>query len=159
MLAGTVREAAAVAGASALVALVANAVRPSSLPLVARVPYETLVPCPEPGGPVLALEPGDPAIASERSFLVDGRGAAEYHAHHLPAAVNAPFDWLEPLPEDRLHELARAIATSRATRVVVYGDGGRPDSGEYLGREISGRGIKNVYFVRGGAPALLSGGG
>jgi hypothetical protein len=39
--------------------------------------------------------------------------------------------------------------------VIVYGDGGRPDSGEYLGKEISGRGIKNVYFIRGGAPAVL----
>jgi hypothetical protein len=158
-LAGTVREATAVAGASTLLALAANAVRPSTLPLVARVPYETLVPCPEPGGPVLALEPDDPALASERSFLVDARGAREYRARHLPGAVNVPFDWLEPLPGEQLRELARAIAASRAARVVVYGDGGRPDSGEYLGREISGRGIKYVHFVRGGAPALLSGGG
>jgi hypothetical protein len=156
-LAGTVREAAAVAGASALLALAANAVRPSSLPIVARVPYETLVPCPEPGGPVLALEPDDPALTSERSFLVDARSAREYRARHLPGAVNVPFDWLEPLPGGQLRELARAIAASRATRVVVYGDGGRPDSGENLGREISGRGIKYVHFVRGGAPALLSG--
>jgi hypothetical protein len=52
-------------------------------------------------------------------------------------------------------ELARSIAASGASRVVVYGDGGRPDSGEHLGREISGRGIKNVFFVRGGAAAVL----
>lgn len=158
-LARTVREAAVVAGASALLALAANAVRPSGLPLVARAPYETLVPCPEPGGPVLGLEPDDPVLASPRSFLVDARSAGEYGAHHMPAAVNVAFDWLDPLPEERLRELARAIAASRATRVVVYGDGGRPDSGEFLGREISGRGIKYVHFVRGGAPALLPGGG
>ena len=28
-------------------------------------------------------------------------------------------------------------------------------SGEHLGREISGRGIKNVCFITGGAPAVL----
>ncbi len=66
-----------------------------------------------------------------------------------------PYDWLDPVPETVLRELARSIAASRATRVVVYGDGGRPDSGEHLGREISGRGIRNVAFVRGGAAALL----
>ncbi len=59
------------------------------------------------------------------------------------------------MPDDHLQELAELIASSRATRVVVYGDGGRPDSGEHLGKEISGRGIKNVGFVEGGAPALL----
>ena len=72
----------------------------------------------------------------------------------LPGAINVPFDWLDPIPDARLAELVRAIAASRATRVVVYGDDERPDSGEHLGREISGRGIKNVSFVRGGAPAL-----
>jgi hypothetical protein len=155
----TVLQAAEIAGASALLALTVNAVRPSSFPLVARVQYETLVPCPEPGGPVLAMDPADPALASAGSFLVDARSTREYGAGHLRNAVNVPFDWLEPLSEERLLELARAIAASRAMRVVVYGDGGRPDSGEYLGREISGRGIKYVHFVRGGAPALLAGGG
>ena len=59
------------------------------------------------------------------------------------------------MPDDLLQALVETIAASGATRVVVYGDGGAPDSGEYLGREISGRGIKNVFFVTGGAPALL----
>jgi hypothetical protein len=70
--------------------------------------------------------------------------------------VNVAYDWLDPVPEETLSELARSIAASGATRVVVYGDGKRPDSGEHLGREISGRGIKNVFFIRGGAPAVLA---
>jgi hypothetical protein len=40
--------------------------------------------------------------------------------------------------------------------VVVYGDGGAPDTGELLAREISGHGIKHVFFVEGGAPELRS---
>jgi hypothetical protein len=38
--------------------------------------------------------------------------------------------------------------------VVVFGDGGDPDSGEQLARELAGAGIRNVVFVAGGAPRL-----
>jgi hypothetical protein len=151
----TLREATVIAVAASTLALAVNALRPRGLPLVAHSPYEILVPCPEPGGPVTALEPGEVAPASARTFLIDARDGAAFGAGHFPGAVNVPYDWLEPVPEARLRELARAIAASRATRVVVYGDGGRPDSGEHLGREISGRGIRHVAFVRGGAAALL----
>ena len=68
--------------------------------------------------------------------------------------MNVPYDYLDPTPPQVLRELARAIARSRARRVVVYGDGDRPDSGEQLAREISGHGIRNVCFIVGGAPAL-----
>lgn len=148
-------EAALVVVLCSVAAICFNAVRPNSLPLVARMPYQTLVPCPEPGGPVAAVEADDPVIAGGGTFIVDARPEAAYAHRHLPGAVNLPYDWLDPVPDDRLQELAVAIAASRATRVVVYGDGGRPDSGEHLGREISGRGIKNVFFVAGGAPTLL----
>lgn len=149
-------EAAVVASGAAVLGLAVNALRPHGLPLVADARYEVLVPCPEPGGTVTAVVPGDPVIASPRTFLIDSRSAVEASIRTVfPRAVNVPYDWLDPVPPAEVDKLARAIAASRATRVVVFGDGGRPDSGEYLGREISGRGIKNVAFVRGGAPALL----
>ena len=150
----TFAEAGAVAVLAAVVSLVFNTARPNGLPLVARQPYRVLVPCPEPGGPVLPMAVDDPALTAERTFLIDARPARDFAAGHAHGAVNVPYDWLDPLPEDRLQELARSIAASGAARVAVYGDGGRPDSGEHLGREISGRGIKNVHFVVGGAPAL-----
>jgi hypothetical protein len=139
-----------------VVALVVNSVRIDGLPLVARTPYQTLVPCPEPGGPVEALEPGSTDLGSASVFIVDARAEAEFLHRHAAGAVSVPYDWLDPVPEDVLLRLAQSIAASGATRVVVYGDGGRPDSGEHLGREISGRGIKNVFFVRGGAPAVFA---
>jgi rhodanese-related sulfurtransferase len=148
------RDAAIVAAVSGAVALAVNALRPEGIPLVARQPYETLVPCPEPGGTVTGIAADDEALRSSRSFLVDARSPNEYDRWHLPAAVNVPFDWLDPVPPGVLDGLARAVAASRATRVVVYGDGGRPDSGEHLGKELSGRGIRHVSFVRGGATAL-----
>lgn len=151
----TFADAALAAAAAGLVALAVNAFRPAGLPLVAPEPYEVLVPCPEPGGPVATVEPSDPTLRGPRVFLVDARDPGAYGRGHVPGAVNVPYDWLDPIPETALRELARRIAASGATRVVVYGDGGRPDSGEHLGREISGRGIRNVGYVRGGAPALV----
>ncbi len=151
----TLVEVAIVALAGALIALVFNALRPAGLPLVARTPYQTLVPCPEPGGPVEALDADSPEVLTPRSFLIDARSQGEFAQGHLSGAVNVPYDWLDPVPEETLAELAHSIAASGAIRVVVYGDGGRPDSGEHLGKEISGRGIKNVYYIRGGAPASL----
>ncbi len=155
--AAVARDALIVATAASAVALAVNAVRPDGLPLVAPTAYETLVPCPEPGGDVTVLSASDDALRASRSFLVDARTPAEFAAWHLPGAVNVPFDWLDPVPAEVLDRLARALAASRATRVIVYGDGGRPDSGEYLGRELAGRGIRHVCVVEGGAPALCGG--
>jgi rhodanese-related sulfurtransferase len=151
-------EAAIVAAASSLLALGVNAVRPDGLPLVARAPYEVLVPCPEPGGEVVPMPAGDPSLGESRTFVIDARDGEAFRNGRFPGAVNVPYDWLDPLGEEELGRLARQVASSGATRVVVYGDGGHPDSGEHLGRELSGRGIRNVAFVVGGAPALLSGG-
>jgi len=153
----SLQEAMVVTMVAAAVGIGVNAVRQDGLPFVAETPYQILVPCPEPGGPVLAVEPGDPELLARKTFLVDARSATEYEAGHLPNAANLTYDWLDPVPEADLLALATEIAASGATRVVVYGDGGRPDSGEHLGREISGRGIKNVCFLEGGAPAVLGG--
>ncbi len=153
----TLGEAALTIALCSVVALTFNALRINGLTLVAHTPYQTLVPCPEPGGPVQALKPDDPGIGASRTFLVDARPKSDYEYNHLPGSFNLPYDWLDPVPDTHLQELAELIASSRATRVVVYGDGGRPDSGKHLGKEISGRGIKNVGFVEGGAPALLDG--
>ena len=148
-------DAAVIALVGLLIGVLFNAMRPASLPLIALTPYQTLVPCPEPGGPVGALDAPSPEISSPRSFLIDARSRAEYGESHLQGAVSVPFDWLDPTSDEVLAELAGSVAASGANRVVVYGDGGRPDSGEYLGKEISGRGIKNVFFIRGGARAVL----
>lgn len=140
--------------ATALVALGVNVVHPRRIPFVAAKPYEILVPCPEPGGPVKALAATEPRVRDARSFRVDARMKEDFAKWHLPGAMNVPFDYLDPTPKKQLRALAAAAARSKAIRVVVYGDGDDPDSGEQLGKEISGSGIKNVFYVRGGAKAL-----
>ena len=150
-------EAALIAVASSGLALGVNALRECGLPLVATAPYQTMVPCPEPGGPVAGLDAGDPVLNEPRIFLIDARDRAAFESWHLPGAVNVPFDWLDPIPALEMKLLAATIASSRAIRVIVYGAGDSPDSGEHLAREISGRGIRGVHFVQGGAPALRRG--
>lgn len=150
----TVRDALLVTLVASAVGLLANLVHPERIPFFADREYSVLVPCPEPGGAVMEMRADDPLLAAQETFLVDARSEGEYARWKLRDAVNVPFDYLDPTPPAMVENIARRAAGSKAQRVVVYGDGGEPDSGEQLGKEISGRGIKNVLFVVGGAPAI-----
>ena len=131
---------------------VVNALRASRIPLVQKTEYEILVPCPEGSGNVESLSVRDPMLADKRSLWVDARSPAEHQRWHPAGARNVPFDYLEPTCAAEVH----TIAASRASQVVVFGDGKDPDSGEQLARELAGRGIRNVRFVQGGAAALAA---
>ena len=150
------RGAVITAGISFAVGLVVNLVRPDAIAFVADQPYELFVPCPEPGGEVTPMAADAPALLADDSFLVDARSKQEFEAWRLRQAINISYDYLDPTPEETLRSLAETIARSRAKRVVVYGDGATPDTGEQLAREVSGHGIKHVFFVEGGAPELRS---
>ncbi len=145
-----VRDAAIVVALSVVAAFAYNAIRPDGLPWIADQEYETLIPCPEPLGEVDPVDPNDPGIESDRTLLIDARDEAERREWSYERAVPIPFDWLEPVPDDKIKELIR----TKAGRVVVFGDGGNPDSGRELARELAGRGMRNVGFVTGGATAL-----
>jgi predicted sulfurtransferase len=97
-----------------------------------------------------------PALLADDTFVVDARSKQEFDAWRLRQAINISYDYLDPTPKETLRELAETIARSRVQRVVVYGDGATPDTGEQLAKEISGHGIKHVFFVEGGAPELRS---
>ena len=153
----SIRDAVLVTVGCALVAVTVNAwIHPEPIPFIATREYEILVPCPEPGGDVSSMEADDPRLHTAATFIVDARPPAEYARWHLLSALNLPYRYLDPTPPDTLRALARGIARSQARQVAVYGDGDDPDTGELLGREISGHGIRHVFFVRGGAPALMA---
>lgn len=145
-----VRDALVVLVACAGVGIATNALRPGGIAFVQRSPYQILVPCPEGSGDAQAIAAEDPAVWAARTLLVDARSAAAYGRWHPRQALSIPFDYLEPTSPESVHR----IASSGATGVVVFGDGGAPDSGEQLAREIAGKGIRNVHFVQGGAPVL-----
>lgn len=144
------RDAAIIAVASAVVALGFNAARKEGIPLVQHKEYEVLVPCPDITGEVSELDPSDPAIFDRSTLLIDARTRADFDKWHHPPAINIPYDYLEPTSEEQV----RKVLASKASRVVIYGDGENPDSGRELGKELAGKGVRNVAFVRGGAPAL-----
>jgi hypothetical protein len=144
------RDGALIALLSAGLALGVNALRPAGLPLVADKEYQVLVPCPEVMGEAAALEPTDALLHDPRTLLLDARDAAAFALWHAPGARSVPYDYLTPTPPETVNE----ILASRAGRVIVVGDGDDPDSGRELARELAGKGLKNMAYVKGGASAL-----
>lgn len=149
-----VRDAAIVTALSAVVALGVNAVRAEGIPLVQKEAYDILVPCPEPVGDPEEMAAGDPRIRDDKSLLLDVRSKEEFDGWHVQGARNQPFDWLGPPVDEEVKTVAKQVAASRAQRVIVYGDGDNPDSGQEWAKLLSGARIKNVFYVKGGAPAL-----
>jgi hypothetical protein len=145
------RDAAIVVLACAFVAITSNSVRSDGIPLLQRDEYQILVPCPETAGEAPAVTPEASGLQDPNVLVVDARAAQAFAQWHVARAINVPFDYLEPTPPD----VIRHIASSGAREVLAYGDGNDPDSGEQLARELSGKGIRNVRFVSGGAPALM----
>ena len=146
-----VRDAAIVVVLSAVIAVSVNAARATgAIPLVAEREYQVLVPCPEHEGEAEAVAPSAVKPGERGMLLVDAREAEAFTAWHPAEAVSIPYDFLAPTSP----ELLQKVLSSRAKRVVVYGDGEDPDSGEQLAQELSGKGIRNVVYVKGGAPAL-----
>jgi 3-mercaptopyruvate sulfurtransferase SseA len=149
------RDAAVIVLVASAAGLVANAVRHEHrLAWIQQVPYEILVPCPEPVAEASEMTPTDPRVSDPKSLVIDARSASEFAVWHVPGAVNVPFDWLGPPLDAEVKSVAERAARSGATRVVVYGDGDDPDSGREWARLLSGARIKNVAYVNGGGPAL-----
>jgi len=148
------RDAAIVAVLSTVTAFGVNTVRADGLPLVQQEEYDILVPCPEPVGDPEEMVASDPRIKDKKSLLLDVRLKEEFDAWHIEGARNQPFDWLGPPVDEEVKTVAKQVAASRAQRVIVYGDGDNPDSGQEWAKLLSGARIKNVFYVKGGAPAL-----
>ncbi|MGI5865500.1 MAG: rhodanese-like domain-containing protein [Myxococcales bacterium] len=147
----TVRDAALVVAGCAAVGLAFNGLRPSGgIPVIQREAYDLLVPCPDISAEVDPIEPTDARLGEGRTLVIDAREPESFAAWHHPAARNVVYDYLDPIAEEKVREFAR----SGAAMVAVYGDGADPDSGRELAKELASKGIRNVYFVRGGAPAL-----
>jgi hypothetical protein len=146
------RDALVVVAACSVTGLAVNVLRANGIPLIQQEPYQILVPCPESNGHADAIQPGDPSLREPGSLLIDARSATDFNAWHPANALHVPYDYLEPTSSAALNR----ITASGAKRVIVYGDGGDPDSGEQLAREIAGKGIRNVGFLVGGAGALQS---
>ena len=137
-----------------ILAVLINLFHPNRIPYVAKAEYETMVPCPVQEGHVTAMDATEDILRQKGILFVDARDELEFEAWHYPGALRLTYDFLDPIPESELKQMASRIARERATRVMVYGDGADPDTGKLLGIDISASGIKNVGYIRGGASAL-----
>ncbi len=132
-------------------ALSFNSVRSSdAISLVAQEPYQILVPCPEHEGTTEAVSAAAARGPGPGVLFIDAREPEVFTAWHHPDATSIPFDYLDPISEEKV----RQVLQSRAKKIIVYGDGADPDTGHQLALILSSRGLKNVFFVKGGAPAL-----
>lgn len=147
-------QAAVISVAASALGLAVNALRAEPLPWLAQQPYTLVVPCPTQTGNALALAASDPQALDERSLVIDARTKADFAAWHVPSAMFVEFDWLGPPVDEEVQRIAERVARSGSQRVVVYGDGDDPDSGEQWARLLVGAGLKHVFYVVGGAPAL-----
>ncbi len=150
-LASAAGDAAIVVAAATILGIGGNLLRDEPLALLPHEPPPVLVPCPE-GGAAEALEPAEVRPATD--LLVDARPREAHAAWHPEGALSVPYDFLDPVSEEAVREILDAAASGGRARVVVYGDGDRPDTGMALARELAGRGVRHVYAVTGGAPAL-----
>ena len=94
---------------SGLVAVAVNLFRPNPLPWVADQDYETMVPCPEPLGEVDEITVESDIILDDKTLLIDAREKDEFELGSVPKAVSVPFDWLDPVPEERLQNWSRHV--------------------------------------------------
>ncbi len=150
------RDAALVVALAVALALAVNGLRPTrGIPLFAPREYQVLVPCPEYAGKADPVAPAAALAGGRGTLLIDAREPAAFARWHPPGALSIPFDYLAPTDEARV----RRVLSSGARQVVVFGDGQDPDSGQELAKELAGKGLRNVRYVRGGAPALRAAGG
>lgn len=149
-----VLDAAATVLLSVLLAAGVNLLRQQPLAWVQSVPYDILVPCPEVTGDATEVPATSPLVSDAHTFLIDVRTASEFDTWHVGNARNQPFDWLGPPADSEAKAIAREVARTGMRQVVVYGDGGDPDSGREWARILAGARLKNVHYVAGGAPAL-----
>jgi rhodanese-related sulfurtransferase len=144
------RDATIVTVVCTAIAISFNTLRRDGIALIQRQGYQILVPCPVTEGEVEALGPESLKPDDPRTLFIDARDAAEYKRWHQNGAMSVRFDYLEPTDP----AIVNKIASSGAKKVVVYGDGNDPDTGEQLAKEIAGKGIRNVAFISGGVATL-----
>ncbi len=133
-----------------VLAIIINFIHPNRIPLVAKQPYEIYVPCPDTTGEVKEIDTKEFFSLSGESAVIDARIREEFEKWHFGGAVNIPYDFLAPVCPLKIKE----IIAMKKKYVIVYGDGEEPDSGKELAKEIAGKGVRNVYYLRGGIKNL-----
>lgn len=140
------RNSVIIAVVSSIIGIGINFTRHDGLSLIANKSYEVFVPCPEPIKEVHTVSSNILKKKNKNILIVDARPESLFVRQHISGAINIEFDYLYSVPDS----VVKAIIISKAHYIIVYGDGKRPDSGHELARELAGRGVKNVGYIKDG---------
>ncbi len=131
-----------------VVALTVNWLRPQSIPLVRRAPFDLYTDCPE-------VSDDLPSVTAQRLgphpkgvVFVDGRKAWDYCRGHIPGAVFLPMYETEP-PDPAT---VRRLHARRGHWIVVYGDASVA-GGKRLTSALIASGLRGLHLLEGGIEA------
>ena len=143
----------AVIAFSVVIAVIVNGAREVSLPLI--MPFQPEYHCSSgmEAGPVLTPEAALASFGKAGTVFVDARPGEDYEKGHIQGAVNIPYSFLEPLPEDAMNRLK----TYRI--VVVYCNTREGQRSKLMAGEIYRSGIKDAFYLEGGLLAWTRAGG
>ena len=143
----------AVIAFSVVIAVIVNGAREVSLPLI--MPFQPEYHCSSgmEAGPVLTPEAALASFGKAGTVFVDARPGEDYGKGHIQGAVNIPYSFLEPLPEDAMNRLK----TYRI--VVVYCNTRGGQRSKLMAGEIYRSGIKGAFYLEGGLLAWTRAGG
>ncbi|MGC9042974.1 MAG: rhodanese-like domain-containing protein [Myxococcota bacterium] len=130
--------------------VIINFIHPHRIPFFATRHYEIYVPCPDTKGEIKEITVDEFLKMESESIIVDARSRADYEKWHFKDAINIEYDFLTPVCPIKIKE----IINQKRRYVLVYGDGGEPDSGKELAKELATNGINNVFFLKGGVKEL-----
>ena len=150
---GTLWRSVALAGVSALVALVFNLVRAEGLEMVARAPYDIYTDCPELSKEATGVEMKHLEEDLSPFTIIDARATNAFLEAHVPGARSMPYSPLFQMEDDLVDEL-RELGPNR---VLVYGDV-TIESGRLMAGELSSLGLLGVRYIKGGYGAWLAAG-
>jgi rhodanese-related sulfurtransferase len=133
-----------------LLAIIINFIHPHRIPFIAEKQYEIYVPCPDTKGEIKEISVDEFLRMAIESIIVDARSRSDFEKWHFKDAINIEYDFLAPVCPLKIKE----IINKKRKFVIVYGDGDEPDSGKELAKELATKGIKNVFFLKGGVKEL-----
>ena len=146
-----IKNAVIIIAISSLFGISVNLLRPDGIPFIQKEKYEIFVPCPEPIKEVNPISPDSLGQEREHILFIDARLPDRYVKTNVPGSINITFDYLYPVCD----KAVKKIVESGKQLIVGYGDGENPDSGHELARELAGRGIKNVKYIKGGYKNII----
>lgn len=143
----------AVIAFSVVIAVIVNGAREVSLPLI--MPFQPEYHCSSgmEGGPVLTPEAALANFGKAGVVFVDARPGKDYGKGHIQGAVNLPYSFLDPLPEDAMDRLKSYKI------VVVYCNTREGQASKLMAGEIYRSGIKGAFYLEGGLLAWTRAGG